>query len=300
MRRCWWLCSRLTLLLLLLLLSSIAVVDAFVPFHHHAQKITACRRPRLLPQSSEPSSSASFSRYHHPPLLASSGNDDTASSPSSSSTNNNSNNELSASTVYFDIEIAGQKVGRLIFDLTNPSKLPLHAENLIQLCKGSRRGIDPKAHYVGCQFDYSPATIEEPSVGMGGRYRWGHSLPGRGRNAINRADERIRDPENQLQCTHACFGGQYYGDRYSEDSLDGDDDPGVFLTVSVTGPGYGSSKFSIVRVRESPKEWGERLLLNAGVIGKMRKSCLSVLHAMARQRQGPPTIVASGVLLQDE
>lgn len=34
---------------------------------------------------------------------------------------------LSAETVYFDIQVAGQDVGRLIFDLTVPSPLPLHA-----------------------------------------------------------------------------------------------------------------------------------------------------------------------------
>jgi len=34
---------------------------------------------------------------------------------------------LSADSVYFDIEVEGQDVGRLIFDLTIPSPLPLHA-----------------------------------------------------------------------------------------------------------------------------------------------------------------------------
>ena len=195
---------------------------------------------------------------------------------------------LSADSIYFDIEITNHPIGRLIFHLTNPSALPKHAENIIQLAKGSRRGIDPKAHYVGCEFDFSPVAIED---GMG-RYRWGHQLRGRGRNGIGRADEPISDPESQAECCHSTFGGQYYGDNYSEI----ENDPGVMLTVPVVGPGFGSSKFSIVRVGESPKEWGETLLINSGVIGRLDASSLEVLHTMARQRVGPPTVVSSGVL----
>lgn len=198
---------------------------------------------------------------------------------------------LSAESVYFDIAITGIEVGRLVFHLENPSPLPKHAENLIQLAKGSRRGIDPKAHYVGCEFDFSPSSIED---GMG-RYRWGHQLRGRGRNAIGGADEQINDPDNQLKHTHSCYGGQYYGVKYFPGELD-QGDPGVFLAVPVLGPGRGTSKFSIVRVGESPAEWGERLLVNAGVIGKMDPSSLDVLKMMARQREGPPTVVGAGVL----
>jgi hypothetical protein len=232
-------------------------------------------------------------------------NDDQGDTASSSSSKNEAqkNQNISANQVYFDIAVAGNDIGRLVFDLRNPSPLPLHAENLIQLVKGSRRSIDPLAHYVGCQFDYSPATIED---GMG-RYRWGHSCKGRGRNAIGPADQPLKDAVNQLQCTHSCYGGQYYGidvytnnDNESRDDKDDDQDPKVYLTVSVAGPNYGRSKFSVVRVGESPQEWRERLLLNAGVIGKLQHnddlSSLNVLHQMARQRVGPPTIVASGVL----
>jgi hypothetical protein len=197
-------------------------------------------------------------------------------------------NIISAGRIYFEIEVANQPVGRLVFILTNPSPLPLHTENLIKLCKGERRGIDPKAHYIGCEFDYSPATIED---GLG-RYRWGHVMKGRGRNAIGRADAAIVDHENEAKHQHNCFGGQYYGDKYVE--VDGD--PGVLLTVPIVGPGRGSSRFSIVRVGESPQEWGERLLLNCGVVGRLDPDSLSTLHALARQRQGPPTIVDSGVL----
>jgi len=201
-----------------------------------------------------------------------------------------SENVISADLIYMDIEVAGNELGRLVFQLTSPSPLPRHAENVIQLCKGSRRGIDPKAHYVGCEFDYSPASIED---GMG-RYRWGHQLRGRGRNAIGKADEAIVDVASQSQCANSCFGGQYYKVPYSNSENEGD--PGVFLTVPVLGPGLGSSKFKIVRVGESSTEWGERLLTNSGVIGRLSPASLLALHAMARQRVGPPTIVAAGVL----
>ena len=198
---------------------------------------------------------------------------------------------LSADSIYFDIEVANQPIGRLIFHLTNPSSLPQHAENIIQLAKGSRRGIDPKAHYIGCEFDFSPVAVED---GMG-KYRWSHQLKGRGRNGIGRADQLITDPKSQAECCHSTFGGQYYGDLYNRK----ENDPGVLLTVPVVGPGYGSSKFSIVRVEESPKEWKEALLISSGVIGRLDRSCLEVLHNMARQRTGPPTVVAGGVLDSD-
>jgi hypothetical protein len=211
---------------------------------------------------------------------------------------------ISADSIYFDMQVAGTPIGRLVFHLTNPSPLPVHTENLIQLAKGSRRSIDPKAHYVGCEFDHSPAFVEEAGMGNNGRYKWGHQLKGRGRNAVGIASGLIVDPENQLSSTHSVsFGGQYYGDKYynAEDDDDTDnDDPGVVLTVPIVGPGRGSSKFSIVRVGESPKEWRERLLLNLGVVGKMDPSSLHVLHAMARQRSGPPTVVACGVLVLQE
>lgn len=209
--------------------------------------------------------------------------------------NDNDNDDMDAvlrkggMQIFFDIDVPGTSLGRLVFDLVDPSPLPLHTENLMKLCEGSRRGIDPLAHYVGCQFDYSPATIEDGS----GRYRWGHILKGRGRNAIGRADELIVDKTNQLACTHACFGGQYYGVAYDAK----DETHAVVLAVPVLGPGYGSSRFSIVRVAESPPEWRERLLLNLGVVGFLNPSSYDTLRAMARQRLGPPTVVASGVVL---
>jgi hypothetical protein len=194
--------------------------------------------------------------------------------------------------IYFDMKVANEPIGRLVFELTSPSPLPLHAENLVELCKKSRRAIDPLAHYVGCEFDFSPDYVQDGS--SSGRYRWAHTCKGRGRNAVGRPGEAIiADPQNLRQCTHTCFGGQYYGDQYSA----GYGDFGVVLTVPVAGPGRGTSRFSIVRVAESPPEWQERLLLNSGVVGKLvNPESMATLYRMARQRSGPPTIAESGVL----
>jgi len=90
--------------------------------------------------------------------------------------------------------------------------------------------------------------------------------------------------------------------------------PVVLLTVPIHGPKSGTSKFSIVRVGESPREWGERLLLNSAVIGHLdcsadgriveegiddtddseRVNPMDVLRAMAQQRMGLPTIINCG------
>jgi hypothetical protein len=199
---------------------------------------------------------------------------------------------LTAEYVYFDLQVQGHDIGRLVFQLTIPSPLPFHAENLIQLCRGDQRSIDPAATYVGCAFDYGTDYIE---VGRG-RYRWSHVLRGKNRNAVGRADEAISDPANQLQCTHSVYGGQYYGDKYESNE---DGDFGVLLTVQIRGPGHGSSRWQLVRVGESPPEWGERLLLNTGVIGRLVQG-IDTVHALARQSLGPPTIVRAGVLSSDE
>lgn len=208
----------------------------------------------------------------------------------STATATTSQQQVAATRIYFDIKVANEPIGRLVFELTSPPSLPLYTENLVQLCKGSRRAIDPLAHYVGCEFDFSPLHVQEDGSG---RYRWAHTCKGRGRNAVGRPDQAIVDPQNLLQCTHSCFGGQYYGDQYGADYSD----YGVVLTVPVAGPGRGTSRFSIVRVAESPTEWQERLLLNSGVVGKLvGPESMETLYRMARQRSGPPTIAGSGVL----
>lgn len=240
--------------------------------------------------------------------------------------------------IYFDIGVKTQpnnqrsstilNVGRLWFNLTptnHPHYLPLHISNLCSLAASKRKAIDPKATYVGCTFQFSPATIEDGSF----RYRWGHQCDGNGRNGIQASladgqvtdwDEPFSDPERVKECTHDCFGGSYYGWRYDEilellfSTGEGGDDVAVtLLTVPIHGPGAGTSKFSIVRVSESPREWGERLLSNSAVVGFLDcsadggfgddtndgRSSLDVLRAMAQQKLGVPTIVGCGTELQE-
>ena len=95
---------------------------------------------------------------------------------------------------------------------------------------------------------------------------------------------------------------------------EGSDAPAILLTVPIHGPGAGSSKFAIVRVSESPREWGERLLLNSAVVGFLDcnadggfgddtndgRDSLDVLRAMAKQKIGVPTILGCGVEVNEE
>lgn len=244
-----------------------------------------------------------------------------------------SSNAFSATSkqtkLYFDISIPTPSreeipVGRITFHLTppdHPDYLPLHTSNLMSLASSQRRSIDPKATYIGCNFQYSPATIEDGSF----RYRWSHQCDGYGRNGIQTTsssgaatnyDEPFTDPERLKEVCHKCGGGVYYGRRY-DDILSGLANEGQDVAILLTVPIRGGSRFSIVRVNESPKEWGERLLLNSVVVGYLdcnadgrfggddsdandadenSPTSLDVLRAMARQRFGPPTIVDCGVI----
>lgn len=210
-----------------------------------------------------------------------------------SSSEENSGSSDSAK-IYLDIEVADKPIGRLIFEIPNVNLLPLHTENIIKLCSQEQSSVDPRCKYTGCEFQYSPQFVESFA-----QYRWGHTLKGKGRNVVGRAEERITDPANMKKCTHSVYGGQYYGLNYIEDipeqEVDGQDTR-VVLTVPLVGPGRGSTDLCLVRVGESPVEWKERLLLNSAVLGWMDHSSTETLHAMARQTQGPPKVADSGVL----
>ena len=174
---------------------------------------------------------------------------------------------------------------RLVFHIPQPNLLPQHAENILALAAQSRRSIDSRCHYVGCAFRHSPQFVEGFP-----QYRWAHVLDGRGINAIGRGQERIDEKEAMASCKVTVQGsGDYYGIPY-------DPDWPVVLTVPLVGPGRGSTSFSIVRVGDSPQEWGERLLINAAVIGWMDASSNNALVEMATQTDGPPTVVNSGIL----
>ena len=122
------------------------------------------------------------------------------------------------------------------------------------------------------------------------QYRWAHVLDGRNINAIGQGQDRIDEREAMTSCKVAVQGsGDYYGYQYDQDRP-------VVLTVPLVGPGRGSTSFSIVRVGDSPQEWGERLLINAAVIGWMDDACIDALKEMATQTDGPPTVVDSGIL----
>lgn len=202
--------------------------------------------------------------------------------------------QATSARIYLDMEVNQKAIGRLEFEIPNTQLLPLHTENLLQLCRQSRTGIDPRCSYVGCEFQHSPQFVESFA-----QYRWGHTLKGRGRNAVGRADERIVDPVGMRQCTHSIYGGQYYGLNYDtqvpKQEMEGQDRT-IVLTVPLVGPGRGSTDLAIVRVGESPPEWRERLLLNTAVLGWLDPSSLETLYAMARQTEGPPKVVGSGVL----
>jgi len=230
----------------------------------------------------------------------------------------------STQQLYFDVSIVTQsdelELGRLTFNLTGPDHrhyLPLHSSNLVNLAMGTRKGVDAKATYEGCMFQFSPATIDDGSF----RYKYSHSVDGYGRNAIQTDqadgsrtsfDEPFSDPKRLLECSHECFGGVYYGQQYEEIADACGEGPVVLLTVPIRGPGAGTSKFSVVRVSESPQEWGKRLLLNSACVGYLdcrgdgkfggsgsdngdSPTSLEVLRFMARQRYGPPKIVDCGV-----
>ncbi|KAL7520153.1 hypothetical protein ACHAWX_004901 [Stephanocyclus meneghinianus] len=181
-----------------------------------------------------------------------------------------------------------------------PHRLPLHAHNFLSLVSSRRLSIDPKATYRGCTFRYSPSDVQDGSA----RYRWGHACEGYGRSGL--ADRERGDCLEGLlrECKHKVFGGVYYGMSYGEvmrrieqgEGGGGEEKEAVLLTVPYGGM---TSKFSVVRVSESPREWGERLLLNSVVLGYLDcgdGTSLDVLRTMARQRAGPPKIVDCGII----
>ena len=194
---------------------------------------------------------------------------------------------LDCRRVFFDLSVASTPIGRLVFKLAPNNILPLHVENFCALCTGEKVSIDPKLTYIGCAFEHSPMYVE------GSQYKWCHVLKGNGRNTIGRPTELISDPAGLRSCIHDAYGGSYYGLLYDE--ADDSIVDGVLLVVPIMGPGRGSSRFNIVRVGDSPRSWGKRLLLNQAVIGTL-ESGGGVLRQIARQKKSPPTIIGSGLL----
>jgi hypothetical protein len=203
-----------------------------------------------------------------------------------------------ACRIYFDLTVQDEPAGRLIFQIPQPHLLPIHTENILKLVSKAQTSIDPRCSYIGCEFSYSPQFIE----GLP-QYRWAHTLKGKGKNAVGRLDELIREADGTLQqCTHSVYGGTYHGLKYDDIPVLSDDDSNdaqgeiVLLTVPLAGPGRGSTSLSVVRVSESPKEWKERLLVSSAVLGWMESSSLDTLRRVARQTQGPPVVSDTGIL----
>ena len=138
---------------------------------------------------------------------------------------------------------------------------------------------------------------------------------GRGKTGItqndSREEEAIKDLEGLNKCKHNCFGGTYYGLSYADvlemieqSTSDGNSSASDGMiekqAILLTTPMQPTSKFSLVRVFESPREWGERLLLNCAVLGYLHcdsgsgknenttdgVSSLDVLRAMAWHGRG--------------
>lgn len=191
--------------------------------------------------------------------------------------------------IYFDISIADERIGRMVFNLKDSERLlPLHAANLVQLCTGAVRSVDSRCTYIGCQFRHSPQFVERLP-----QYRWAHTCDGRGRNAVRGGADRISEPERLAECRRPVYGGAYYGLECGGAMGGTDGGGGVVLTVPLVGAYRGSTGFSIVRVGESPREWRERLLLQSAVLGYLEEG-MDVLRTMAGQTTGPPVIVACG------
>lgn len=221
------------------------------------------------------------------------------------SSTNNSNNDKSLSNnntyIYFDLTVLDEPAGRLVFQIPQPNRLPRHTENLLKLISKAQTSIDPRCSYIGCPFAFSPQFVEGYP-----QYKWAHMLRGKGKNAVGRVDELVREVDGTLQqCTHSIYGGSYYGLNYDTDiglsSDDNDDDDAnneiVLLTVPLSGPGRGSTGLSVVRVSESPQEWQERLLINSAVLGWMEgEASFDTLYRIARQTDGPPVVVDTGIM----
>lgn len=197
------------------------------------------------------------------------------------------------SVIWMDVGIGGTPVGRLAFSLAPREMLPNTIDNFRSLILSERRSIDAKLTYQGCAFTWSPSYLEGP------QYKFSHVCDGNGKRAVPVTD----DGAALSSCAVRVFGGTtYYGLRLCPDgdggaagATDGmTTSAGTVLTVPVTGPGRGKSRFAIVRVADSPAAWQERLLINSAVVGGLISGS-EVVAAMATA-SAPPVVLASGEL----
>jgi hypothetical protein len=141
-----------------------------------------------------------------------------------------------------DIEINGDPAGRLTFTM-RPDLCPRTVENFVRLCKGSDVGIDPKLTYAGCAF--------EPYSG-----KYTYTCKGNGKHVFGAGKFVERDAMSATRrATPGAGGGTYYGEEV--DLLT--DEWSVVLAIPISGPGFGASRFAVVRVGESPGSLKQRL-----------------------------------------
>ena len=164
----------------------------------------------------------------------------TASSSESATTN----------LAYMDVSIGGAPAGRLRFAL-RPDLAPRTCANFLALVAGTNAGVDPALTYAGCAF--------EPFSG-----KYAHVCKGRGKHIYGAGKFVERDAMSATRrSTPGAGGGVYYGI-----DVDLDDDPNaVVLAVPVAGPGFGATRFAVIRVGDSPGSLRQRLLTNMMVIG---------------------------------
>jgi cyclophilin family peptidyl-prolyl cis-trans isomerase len=180
-------------------------------------------------------------------------------------------------TCYMDIEIQGEPAGRLTF-LMRPDLCPKTVENFVRLCKGSDVGVDPKLTYQGCAF--------EPYSG-----KYTYTCKGRGKHVFGAGKFVERDAMSATRNeTPGVGGGTYYGEPV--DLLK--DERSVVLTIPISGPGFGASRFAVVRVGESPGSLKQRLLANTMVIGRCVDDASAETLRLMTVADGAATIAACG------
>ena len=167
-----------------------------------------------------------------------------------SATASSSESATGTNTAYVDVSIGGAPAGRLRFAL-RPDLAPRTCANFLALVAGTNAGVDPALTYAGCAF--------EPFSG-----KYAHVCKGRGKHIYGAGKFVERDAMSATRrSTPGAGGGVYYGV-----DVDLDDDPNaIVLAVPVAGPGFGATRFAVVRVGDSPGSLRQRLLTNMMVIG---------------------------------
>ena len=125
--------------------------------------------------------------------------------------------------------------------------------NFLALCTGVNAGVDPKLTYAGCTFEPYSGKYTYVCKGNGK-----HVYGGVGKFVERDAMSATRNgtPAPAAECTTAS-PWTYRKMRGASCS-----------SCRSRAPGFGSSRFAVVRVGESPGSLKQRLLTNTMVIGR--------------------------------